>query len=109
MIALVGEEATCKYYYPEIDRIRLVPANDTMTDIIVRKDRLALDADPGRRGRPVPQVQLSTRSDYGAGRSDVARRSKRNTRKGTRPPARRESRRGPTLQRVAALKTPLRV
>jgi repressor LexA len=38
VIALVGEEATCKYYYPEIDRVRLVPANDTMTDIIVRKD-----------------------------------------------------------------------
>jgi repressor LexA len=37
VIALVGEEATCKYYYPESDRIRLVPANDTMSDIIVNK------------------------------------------------------------------------
>ena len=37
VIALVGEEATCKYYYPESDRIRLVPANDTMSDIIVSK------------------------------------------------------------------------
>jgi repressor LexA len=38
IIALVGEEATCKYFYPESDRIRLVPANDTMSDIIVRRD-----------------------------------------------------------------------
>ena len=37
VIALVGEEATCKYFYPEGDRIRLVPANDTMSDIIVSK------------------------------------------------------------------------
>jgi repressor LexA len=38
VVALVGEEATCKYFYPESDRIRLVPANDTMSDIIVRRD-----------------------------------------------------------------------
>jgi repressor LexA len=38
VIALVGDEATCKYYYPEGDRVRLVPANDTMTDIIVRRE-----------------------------------------------------------------------
>jgi len=37
VIALVGDEATCKYYYPESDRIRLVPANDTMSDIVVSK------------------------------------------------------------------------
>ncbi len=37
VIALVGEEATCKYFYPESDRIRLVPANDSMSDIIVSK------------------------------------------------------------------------
>jgi repressor LexA len=37
VIALVGEEATCKYYYPEPDRIRLVPANDTMSDIVIHK------------------------------------------------------------------------
>jgi len=37
IVALVGDEATCKYYYPESDRIRLVPANDTMSDIIVSK------------------------------------------------------------------------
>lgn len=37
VIALVGEEATCKYFYPESDRIRLVPANDTMSDIVVSK------------------------------------------------------------------------
>ena len=37
VIALVGEEATCKYYYPESDRVRLVPANDTMSDIVIHK------------------------------------------------------------------------
>jgi len=38
VVALVGEEATCKYYYPESDRIRLVPANDRMTDIVINRD-----------------------------------------------------------------------
>lgn len=38
VIALVGEEATCKYYYPDTDAIRLVPANKTMREIIVRKE-----------------------------------------------------------------------
>jgi repressor LexA len=37
VVALVGEEATCKYYYPESDRIRLVPANDNMQDIVISK------------------------------------------------------------------------
>jgi repressor LexA len=37
IVALVGEEATCKYFYPEIDRVRLVPANDTMKDIVISK------------------------------------------------------------------------
>ncbi|HEX7476272.1 MAG TPA: transcriptional repressor LexA [Polyangiales bacterium] len=38
VVALVGEEATCKYYYPESDRVRLVPANERMTDIVIHKD-----------------------------------------------------------------------
>jgi repressor LexA len=38
IVALVGEEATCKYYYPESDRVRLVPANERMTDIVINKD-----------------------------------------------------------------------
>jgi repressor LexA len=38
VVALVGEEATCKYYYPEPDRVRLVPANERMTDIVISKD-----------------------------------------------------------------------
>lgn len=38
IVALVGEEATCKYYYPEPDRIRLVPANERMTDIVINRD-----------------------------------------------------------------------
>ena len=37
IVAMVGEEATCKYYYPESDRIRLVPGNDTMNDIVISK------------------------------------------------------------------------
>lgn len=37
IVALVGEEATCKYYYPENDRVRLVPANERMTDIVISK------------------------------------------------------------------------
>ncbi|MGD8859356.1 MAG: transcriptional repressor LexA [Myxococcales bacterium] len=37
VIAMVGEEATCKYFYPEADKIRLVPANDQMSDIIIDK------------------------------------------------------------------------
>jgi repressor LexA len=37
IIALVGEEATCKYYYPESDHVRLVPANETMRDIVIPK------------------------------------------------------------------------
>jgi repressor LexA len=37
IVALVGEEATCKYYYPESDRVRLVPANDQMNDIVIPK------------------------------------------------------------------------
>jgi repressor LexA len=38
IVALVGDEATCKYYYPEPDRVRLVPANDRMTDIVIHKE-----------------------------------------------------------------------
>jgi len=38
IVALVGEEATCKYYYPENDRVRLVPANEKMTDIVISKN-----------------------------------------------------------------------
>jgi repressor LexA len=37
IVAMVGDEATCKYYFPESDRIRLVPANDNMTDIVISK------------------------------------------------------------------------
>lgn len=35
VIALVGNDATCKYYFPESDHIRLEPANSTMKPIIV--------------------------------------------------------------------------
>jgi len=37
VIALVGDEATCKYYYPERDHIRLQPANSTMAPILIPK------------------------------------------------------------------------
>ncbi|MEM6962186.1 MAG: transcriptional repressor LexA [Myxococcota bacterium] len=35
VIALVGDEATCKYYFPEREHIRLEPANRTMAPILV--------------------------------------------------------------------------
>jgi repressor LexA len=37
IVAMVGDEATCKYYHPETDRVRLVPANDEMDDIVISK------------------------------------------------------------------------
>jgi repressor LexA len=37
VIALVGDEATCKYFYPERDHIRLEPANAQMAAILVPK------------------------------------------------------------------------
>jgi repressor LexA len=37
VIALVGDEATCKYYFPERDHIRLQPANSQMAPILVPK------------------------------------------------------------------------
>ena len=37
VIALVGDEATCKYYFPERDHIRLEPANSKMTAILIPK------------------------------------------------------------------------
>ena len=36
VIALVGDEATCKTFYKEKDHIRLQPENDSMDPIIVR-------------------------------------------------------------------------
>jgi len=35
VIALVGNDATCKYYYPEADHIRLEPANSAMKPILI--------------------------------------------------------------------------
>lgn len=37
VIALVGDEATCKYYFPERDHIRLQPANSKMEPILIPK------------------------------------------------------------------------
>ena len=37
VIALVGDEATCKYYFPERDHVRLQPANSKMAPILVPK------------------------------------------------------------------------
>lgn len=36
VVALIGDEATVKYYYPERDYIRFQPANSTMAPILVR-------------------------------------------------------------------------
>ncbi len=35
VVAMVGDEATCKYYYPEKDYIRLQPANAAMAPILI--------------------------------------------------------------------------
>lgn len=37
VVALIGDEATCKYYYPERDHVRLEPANKKMAPILVHK------------------------------------------------------------------------
>jgi repressor LexA len=37
VIALVGDEATCKYFFPERDHIRLEPANSKMAPILIPK------------------------------------------------------------------------
>lgn len=37
IIALVGDEATCKYFYPEKDHVRLQPANESMAPILIPK------------------------------------------------------------------------
>lgn len=36
VVALIGEEATVKYYYPERDYVRFQPANSSMAPILVR-------------------------------------------------------------------------
>ena len=38
VVALVGDEATCKYYFPERDHIRLEPANSKMAAILIPKN-----------------------------------------------------------------------
>ncbi len=37
IVALVGDEATCKYYYPEREHVRLQPANRDMAPILIPK------------------------------------------------------------------------
>ncbi len=36
VVALIGDEATVKYYFPERDYVRFQPANKTMAPILVR-------------------------------------------------------------------------
>jgi repressor LexA len=36
VVALIGDEATVKYYYPERDYVRFQPANGQMAPILVR-------------------------------------------------------------------------
>ena len=38
VVALVGDEATCKRYFPEKDHIRLQPENSTMAAILIPKN-----------------------------------------------------------------------
>ena len=35
-MALIGDEATVKYYFPEKDYVRFQPANEKMAPILVR-------------------------------------------------------------------------
>ena len=37
VIAMVGEEATCKYFFPEASHVRLEPANTAMAPILVTR------------------------------------------------------------------------
>ena len=38
IVALVGDEATCKYFFPEREHIRLQPANSEMAPILIPKN-----------------------------------------------------------------------
>ena len=38
VFCLVGDEATCKYYYPEREHVRLQPANKDMAPILIPKN-----------------------------------------------------------------------
>jgi len=38
VVAIIGDEATVKYYYLEKDKIRLEPANENYRPIIIEKD-----------------------------------------------------------------------
>jgi repressor LexA len=38
IVALVGDEATCKYFFPEREHVRLEPANSTMAPILIPKN-----------------------------------------------------------------------
>ncbi len=38
VVALIGDEATVKYYFPERDYVRFQPGNASMAPILVRKD-----------------------------------------------------------------------
>lgn len=42
VVAVVGDEATVKRYYPEADHIRLQPENKTMSPIFVRKREMGV-------------------------------------------------------------------
>jgi repressor LexA len=37
VVAIVGDEATCKYFYPEVHHVRLQPANASMAPILIPK------------------------------------------------------------------------
>ena len=41
VVALIGDEATVKYYFPERDHVRFQPANKTMAPIYVRADAIS--------------------------------------------------------------------
>lgn len=42
VVALIGDEATVKYFYPEDEQIRLQPANDTMGPLYVNPEEIQI-------------------------------------------------------------------
>ena len=59
VVALIEDEATCKRYYPEGDRIRFQPANKGMAPHLRPPHAVPLDDDPRAGGGRVPQGPLT--------------------------------------------------
>ena len=60
VVALIGDEATVKYYYPEKDYVRFQPANAAMAPDPGARERLQADHAARRRGRRLSAAALVT-------------------------------------------------